>query len=44
MQEKSAEAASLLSEIYSWFREGFETADLTQARKLLAATGVSVKK
>ena len=37
-QGKSQKAASVLSEIYGWFTEGFETADLKTARALLAAT------
>ena len=38
-QGKSSDAASLLAECYGWFTEGFETADLKEARRLLAATG-----
>jgi predicted ATPase len=34
-QGKEAEAHSLLSEIYGWFTEGFETADLQEAKALL---------
>src|SRR5262245_6769799 len=34
-QGRSREAQALLSEVYSWFTEGFETADLTDARALL---------
>lgn len=34
-QGKQAEAHSLLAEIYDWFTEGFDTADLQEARKLL---------
>ena len=37
-QEKPSEAASLLSGIYGWFTEGFETADLKAARRMLAVT------
>jgi predicted ATPase len=29
------EAHSMLAEIYNWFTEGFDTADLKDARKLL---------
>jgi predicted ATPase len=35
-QGKIAEAYRLLSTIYSWFTEGFETSDLVEARALLA--------
>jgi predicted ATPase len=34
-QGRSAEARQLLAETYSWFREGFDTADLQTARSLL---------
>ncbi len=34
-QGKRAEAHALLAEIYGWFTEGFETADLQEARALL---------
>jgi predicted ATPase len=33
---KHAEAHQLLAEIYGWFTEGFDTADLQEARALLA--------
>jgi predicted ATPase len=36
-QGKQAEARALLAPIYSWFTEGFDTADLQEARALLAA-------
>jgi predicted ATPase len=36
-QGKRAEARALLAPIYSWFTEGFDTADLQEARALLAA-------
>jgi predicted ATPase len=36
-QGKIAAARQLLAETYGWFTEGFETADLSQARALLAA-------
>ena len=36
-QGKRAEAQELLAPIYGWFTEGFETADLQEARALLAA-------
>ena len=34
-QGKGAEARELLAEIYGWFVEGFDTADLQEARALL---------
>ena len=34
-QGKKAEARQLLAEIYGWFTEGFDTADLKQAKALL---------
>lgn len=34
-QDKQAEARDLLSEIYGWFTEGFDTADLKDAKALL---------
>ncbi|MBI4639199.1 MAG: hypothetical protein HY731_00790 [Candidatus Tectomicrobia bacterium] len=34
-QGKKAEARKLLAEVYGWFTEGFETADLKEARALL---------
>ncbi len=36
-QNRTTEAQALLSEVYDWFTEGFETRDLTQARILLQA-------
>ena len=36
-QGKKAEARHLLAEIYGWFTEGFDTADLTEAKALLKA-------
>jgi predicted ATPase len=35
-QDRQAEAYELLSDIYSWFTEGFDTKDLQQAKALLA--------
>ena len=35
-QDKKEEARKLLAEIYGWFTEGFDTADLQEARALLA--------
>ena len=34
-QGKKAEARQALAEIYAWFTEGFETADLKDAKALL---------
>jgi adenylate cyclase len=34
-QGKKEEARQMLQEIYRWFTEGFETADLKQAKELL---------
>ena len=34
-QGKRAEAHQMLAEIYAWFTEGFDTADLQEARALL---------
>ena len=36
-QGKRAEAHELLAPTYAWFTEGFDTADLQEARALLAA-------
>jgi predicted ATPase len=36
-QDKRAEARALLAPIYDWFTEGFDTADLQEAKTLLAA-------
>jgi len=35
-QGKQAEARALLAPIYGWFTEGFDTADLQEAKALLA--------
>ena len=35
-QGKRGEARQLLAEVYGWFTEGFDTADLHEARALLA--------
>ena len=35
-QGKHAEAYDLLAPLYDWFTEGFDTADLQEARALLA--------
>ncbi len=34
-QGKKEEARQLLADIYGWFTEGFDTADLKEARALL---------
>ena len=38
-QGKTTQARQLLSEVYAWFSEGFETADLRAARVLLDEIG-----
>jgi hypothetical protein len=38
-QERAAEAQTLLTEIYGWFTEGFDTADLKDAKALLEELG-----
>ena len=38
-QGKHAEARHLLAEVYSWFTEGFDTADLQEAKVLLEELG-----
>jgi class 3 adenylate cyclase/predicted ATPase len=38
-QDKRAEARKLLASIYGWFTEGFDTADLQEARGLLEELG-----
>ena len=35
-QGKRHEAHQLLAEVYGWFTEGFDTADLQEAKTLLA--------
>jgi predicted ATPase len=35
-QGKQVEAGQLLAAVYNWFTEGFEMADLQEARMLLA--------
>ena len=39
-QGKHAEARELLAPIYGWFTEGFDTADLQEAKALLEELGV----
>jgi predicted ATPase len=36
-QGKRQEAQALLAEVYNWFTEGFDTADLQEAKALLQA-------
>jgi predicted ATPase len=38
-QGKRVEAYELLASVYRWFTEGFDTADLKQAKALLAELG-----
>jgi len=38
-QGKREEARQLLGEVYHWFTEGFDKADLREARALLAELG-----
>ena len=38
-QGKRADALQLLSEVYHWFTEGFDTADLQEAKALLEELG-----
>jgi predicted ATPase len=38
-QGREAEARQMLAEIYGWFTEGFDTADLREARALLEELG-----
>ena len=40
-QGRRAEARDLLAPVYGWFTEGFDTADLKEAKALLDRTGVS---
>jgi len=39
-QGKQAEARALLAPIYGWFTEGFDTADLREAKALREELGV----
>jgi len=39
-QGKTEEARQMLAEIYDWFTEGFDTADLKDAKALLEELGV----
>jgi predicted ATPase len=38
-QGKGQEAHELLAAVYGWFTEGFDTADLQEAKALLEALG-----
>ena len=38
-QGKRAEARALLAPVYGWFTEGFDTADLREAKALLEELG-----
>jgi predicted ATPase len=38
-QGKRAEASELLTPVYTWFTEGFDTADLQEAKALLEELG-----
>jgi predicted ATPase len=38
-QGKHAEAHELLAPVYGWFTEGFDTADLQEAKALLVELG-----
>ena len=38
-QDRPAEARDLLAPVYSWFTEGFDTADLKDAKELLSQLG-----
>ena len=38
-QDKRAEAYELLAPVYGWFTEGFDTADLQEAKALLEELG-----
>jgi predicted ATPase len=38
-QGRLSEARRLLAEVYGWFTEGFDTADLQEARALLEEFG-----
>jgi predicted ATPase len=38
-QGKTEEACLMLAEVYNWFTEGFDTADLKDAKTLLAELG-----
>ena len=42
-QGKQAEAHALLAPIYGWFTEGFDTADLQEAKALLEARGITCR-
>ncbi len=39
LQGKTAEARDVLAPVYGWFTEGFDTADLKEAKALLEELG-----
>jgi adenylate cyclase len=41
-QGKTAAAHKLLSEVYNWFTEGFDTKDLQEAKALLDSLGSQI--
>ena len=41
-QGKKAEAHEMLSDVYNWFTEGFDTKDLQEAKALLDELSVSL--
>ncbi len=41
-QGKKTEAHNLLSEVYNWFTEGFDTKDLQEAKALLTELDLRV--
>ena len=38
-QDRGEEACTMLADIYNWFTEGFDTADLIDAKALLEELG-----
>ena len=42
-QGKQEEARQMLADIYGWFTEGFDTADLKEAKALAGGTGMKVE-
>ena len=40
-QDKGAAARQVLAEVYGWFTEGFDTADLQEAQALLCQLSVA---
>jgi predicted ATPase len=41
-QDKKNKAHKMLSEVYNWFTEGFDTKDLQEAKALLESLGSRV--